>query len=189
MQYWGYSSINSYLYKYLSGVLGPGPNGVSVDGPSQIRSLYNDTYASFNSINNTFQSVAEAITLRMRQYQSPYALPIAEAVHGEVIEHNTCIRVRWAYFAFPTAIVFLTIVFLVSMILATSHSATGAVAAKWKSSPLPMMFQGLKVISPAYGHENVTVPELERSDSMLGTMKGISKRTTARLNLDDKYFT
>lgn len=191
MRYWGYSSISSYLTQYLHGTLNPGPNGHSIDGPSQLRALYNDTYASFGSINGTFNSIAEGITLRMRQYQSPSSLQVADAVKGVVIEHDTCVRVRWAYLAFPIAIVLLTVFFLIAMIVITSQSGSVAIAAKWKSSPLPVIFQGLKLYSTGISGigQNAAKAELERSTSILRDMEGVAKRTTARLNSDGKYST
>lgn len=190
MEYWGTSSISDYLTDYLSGSISPGANGVSADGPPQIRALFNDTNASFQSINDTFHSIAEGLTLRMRQYQSPGYLPVAKAVQGVVVDYHTCVRVRWAYLAFPASIVLFTVIFLVAMISLTRHSTMGAVAADWKSSPLPAMLNGLTMSSPL-GDGNVVETRntlsTDQDGSSLKSMERMSKTATAKLNADRRY--
>ncbi|KAK8096014.1 hypothetical protein PG999_014036 [Apiospora kogelbergensis] len=66
-------SIQEYLAIYLNGNIGHS------NGPPQIRAIFNDSYASFSSINRTFNSIAEGITQRIRSVR-------AEDVHqGKVV--------------------------------------------------------------------------------------------------------
>lgn len=140
MAYPAVSSITDYLDGYLSGTVNPGVNGASSDGPPQLRVIFNDTYASFSSINSTFTSVAEGITLRIRQYVQPSALPVARPVVGVVLEEKTCVNVRWPFLAFPAAVVVLTTAFLIVVVGQSAVGTANTVAAGWKSSPLPIAF-------------------------------------------------
>ncbi|KAL1847413.1 hypothetical protein Daus18300_013945 [Diaporthe australafricana] len=177
MAYPAVSSITDYLDGYLSGTINPGVNGASTDGPPQLRVIFNDTYASFPSVNSTFTSVAEGITLRIRQYVQPSALPVARPVVGAVLEEKTCVDVRWPFLAFPAAVVTLTTVFLIVVIGQSAVGAGNTVAAGWKSSPLPIAFGELTTDTAAqarlggeYGVKN-----------NLKEMETISKRTTVNL--------
>lgn len=177
MDYPSVSSITDYLETYLSGTINPGPNGASTDGPPQIRTIFNDTFASFDSINYTFTSMAEGITLRIRKYEQPLALPVARPVEGVVYEEKTCVDVRWPFLAFPAAVVAFTTFFLIIVI---GQSALGAntVSAGWKSSLLPIAFGGLT--ADTSGHARLD-GEAE-GGSNLKEMETVSKRTTVNLN-------
>lgn len=172
------SSISDYLSGYLSGAIRPGANGHSSDGPPQIRTLFNDTYASFSSINYVFTSVAEAITLRVRKYEEPSALLAARPVEGVVLEEKTCVDVRWPFLAFPAAVVALTTAFLLVVIAQSAVGTAGTVAAGWKSSPLPIAFGGLTTDTSA----QAGIVGDTGSGSNLKEMETISKRTTVNLN-------
>lgn len=172
------SSITNYIYGYLNGSISPGANGHSSDGPPQVRVLFNDTYASFSSINYAFTSVAEAITLRIRQYNPPSALLAARPVVGAVLEEKTCVDVRWPFLAFPVAVVILTTAFLMVVISQSAVGTANTVAAGWKSSPLPIAFGGLTTETSAQAR---LVGESD-SRSNLREMETISKRTTVNLN-------
>lgn len=172
------SSITNYIYGYLNGAISPGANGHSSDGPPQVRVLFNDTYASFSSINYAFTSVAEAITLRIRQYKPPSALLAARPVVGAVLEEKTCVDVRWPFLAFPVAVVTLTTAFLMVVIGQSAVGTAITVAAGWKSSPLPIAFGGLTTETSAQAR---LVGESD-SRSNLREMETISKRTTVNLN-------
>lgn len=172
------SSISNYLSTYLAGAIRPGSNGHSSDGPPQVRTLFNDTYASFSSINYAFTSVAEAITLRIRKYDEPSAVLAARPVVGVVLEEKTCVDVRWPFLAFPAAVVTLTTAFLMVVIGQSAVGMTNSVAAGWKSSPLPIAFGGLTTDTSAQAR----IGGESDSKSNLKEMETIAKRTTVNLN-------
>lgn len=172
------SSIGNYLTGYLHGTINPGSNGHSSDGPPQVRTLFNDTYASFDSINYAFTSVAEAITLRIRKYNPPSTLLAARPVVGTVLEEKTCVDVRWPFLAFPAAVVAFTTVFLMIVIAQSAVGTFNTVAAGWKSSPLPIAFGGLT--TDTSGQARIGGESDGRGN--LKEMETISKRTTVNLN-------
>ncbi|KAK2610150.1 hypothetical protein N8I77_003603 [Diaporthe amygdali] len=178
MAYPAVSSITDYLDGYLHGAINPGVNGASSDGPPQLRVIFNDTYASFSSINDTFTSVAEGITLRIRQYVEPSALPVARPVVGVVFEEKTCVDVRWPFLAFPAAVVTLTTAFLIVVIGQSVVGTGNTVTAGWKSSLLPIAFGQLTTDASAQARLD------GESDirSNLKEMETISKRKTVNLS-------
>lgn len=178
MAYPAVSSIMDYVDGYLKGAINPGVNGASSDGPPQLRVIFNDTYASFSSVNNTFTSVAEGITLRIRQYVQPSALPVARPVVGLVLEEKTCVDVRWSFLAFPIAVVTLTTLFLVVVIGQSGLGTDDTVAAGWKSSPLPIAFGGLSTESSA----QAPLDGQSGSSSNLKDMETVSRSTTVNLS-------
>lgn len=178
MAYPAVSSIMDYLDGYLNGAINPGVNGASSDGPPQLRVIFNDTYASFYSVNNTFTSVAEGITLRIRQYVQPSALPVARPVVGVVLEEKTCVDVRWSFLTFPTAVVALTTLFLVVVIGQSALGTGNMLAAGWKSSPLPIAFGELTTESSA----QAPLDEQSGSRSNLKDMETVSRSTTVNLS-------
>ncbi|KAK8074385.1 hypothetical protein PG997_009048 [Apiospora hydei] len=179
MSYTSVSGITSHLRTYFGGAISPGANGHSSDGPPQLRAMYNDTYASFDSVNQTFHSIAEGITQRIRRYGEPLTLPAAQPALGLVFEQKTCVRVRWPYLAFPAAVAFLTTAFLCAVMGKAALGSAGMVAVGWKSSPLPMLFHGLA--------KDVPVPVDTNGDAGLTTslkeMEQTARITTARLNM------
>lgn len=172
------SSITDYLSEYLSGSVSPGANGHSSDGPPQVRVLFNDTYASFSSINYEFTSVAEAITLRIRKDNPTSGLLAARPAEGVVLEEKTCVDVRWPFLAFPAAVVTLTTVFLMVVVGQSAVGTGNTVAAGWKSSPLPIAFGGLTTDASA----RARIDGESDGGNNLKEMETISKRTTVNLN-------
>lgn len=168
------SSITQYLKAYLNGAISPGGNGASYDGPPQLRVIFNDTYASFSGINDTFTSIAEGITQRIRQYVQPSALPVAKPVVGVVLEEKTCVDVRWPFVAFPAAVVALTIAFLLVVISQSALGTATTVAAGWKSSPLPTAFGELTT-------DTSVQSRLGGNSGNLKEMETVSMGTTVKL--------
>lgn len=175
--YTSVSAIQRYLQSYLTGAIRPGPNGHSADGPPQLRALYNDTYANFDTITQTFAGIAEGVTQRIRQHTEPGALPVARPVLGTVWEQKTCVDVRWAFLAFPAAVVGLTTVFLAVLVARAAISQEGTIAANWKSSPLPLAFHALTMDGTGLG----SVQGGPRDARTLKDMERAAKSTRARL--------
>lgn len=178
MAYPAVSSITDYLDGYLNGAISPGVNGASSDGPPQLRVIFNDSYASFSSVNDTFTSVAEGITLRIRQCVQPSALPVARPVVGVVLEEKTCVDVRWPFLAFPAAVVALTTAFLLVIISQSALGTADTVATGWRSSPLPIVFGELTTDTSA----QVRLDGQAGSRSNLKEMETVLKSTTVNLS-------
>ena len=175
MSYPPVSAIQRYLKGYLSGGLSPGSNWHSIDGPPQIRALYNDTFASFASVNSTFMSIAEGITQRIRRQGEPGSLPVPAPALGVTLEQRTCVAVRWPFVVCPAAVVSLTTAFLAFVVGRTALGGpSSAVAPGWKSSPLPMAFHGLRMDPDSTAVEVESVRHLE-------DMERASKRIKASL--------
>ncbi|KAK8071518.1 hypothetical protein PG996_004866 [Apiospora saccharicola] len=172
--------IRHYLETYFHGAIHY-LHGYDDEGQPQLLAMYNNTYASFDSISQAFTSIAEGITQHVRRYVEPDALPVAQPALGVVFEQKTCVSVRWPYIAFPAAVVALTTVFLLAIVGQAALGTTGMAAPGWKSSPLPMMFRGLTTDANGRAPGNLdggagltpSLPEMER----------VAKTTTARLNI------
>ncbi|KAK8015349.1 hypothetical protein PG990_008645 [Apiospora arundinis] len=171
-------SIVTYLSAYLHGNI----TGLSsTDGPPQIRAIYNDSQASFDSINQTFDRIAEGITQRIRRYEDPKVLPVAEPAIGVMWEQKTCVSVRWPYLAFPIAVVTLTTVFLFAVVGKAAFGKTNnMIAAGWKSSPLPLAFHGLTTDGSVQEGTDEGYTGYTRS---LTEMERVAKTTKARLKM------
>lgn len=171
------SAIQRYLASYLGGAVRPSANGHSSDGPPQLRALYNDTYASFASVDAAFAGIADGITQRIRRHAEPGLRPAARPVVGTVWEQKTCIDVRWGFIAFPAAVVALTLVFLAVLIGRTAFDRSPAVSANWKSSPLPLAFRRLATDETGLGSVDGGPPDT----ATLKDMEEAAKVTKARL--------
>ncbi len=62
---------------------------------------------------------------------------------GVVMHDQTCLSVRWAWLAFPSILVLLTMIFFIAIIIDTRPM--GKRAPIWKSSPLALIFHGLEL--------------------------------------------
>ncbi|KAK7976798.1 hypothetical protein PG989_015261 [Apiospora arundinis] len=150
-------------------------------GSPQLRAIYNDGHANFNSINQAFAGIAEGITQHIRRYEDPTMLPVAQPAIGVVLEQKTCVSVRWPYLAFPIAVVTLTTVFLVAVVGKAAFGKTeNTIAAGWKSSPLPLVFHGLARDGSVPGSTDIEDVGLTSS---LKEMERVAKTTKARLNM------
>ncbi|KAK8109247.1 hypothetical protein PG984_015048 [Apiospora sp. TS-2023a] len=161
-------------------MVGPPP----MDGPPQIRALYNDSFASFESVSKAFTNIAEALTMRVRLHGDPNASDTARNVLnkpalGSVFEQKTCIEVRWPFLAFPAALAALTTAFIVIVIIQSSRDVNATNS--WKSSLLPMVFHGFSL----NGHDSGN-GDGEVGLSSLRDMEGAAKKTMAKLTLNEK---
>lgn len=92
-------------------------------------------YSLFKSANlsRTMEDVAESMTNAIRQCGD------ATEVHGQAFRDETYMRVRWAWFALPASLVFLTAAILIAAVRINSRNKVML----WKSSMLPLLFHGL----------------------------------------------
>jgi hypothetical protein len=160
IEYPSIESMTTYLSSYLSGSVSTSANGYSFLGAPQQIAIFNASFVNTKSINDTFQSIAEGISLRMRVHGYPGFEQFSKAVKGTVLRTETCVGVRWLFIIEPAVVVGFTLIFFVAMIGKTEGKSS-AVAYGWKSSPLPLVlgaFEGLE--DRASGQTSVT--ELER---------------------------
>ncbi|KAF7538577.1 hypothetical protein G7054_g2798 [Neopestalotiopsis clavispora] len=176
MTYPAVSSIGEYIDDYFTGAIVPLANDDAATGPPQLRAVFNDTYASFDSINAIFNSVADALSVRVRTYDDGISLDVKPA-SGRVHVEQTCVSVRWPFLAFPIAVVVLTTVFLTAIVGYAALGKAGTVAAGWKSSPLPMAFNGLAMDRSVSESAGGTVGY----SSNLDVMDSVARRTMARV--------
>lgn len=109
-------------------------------GSQTLQTIYNYGDVSFDRVNRTFQNISDSITSFFRQNSlSKYNDP----AKGVVMHDRTCLSVQWAWLAFPSILVLLTLIFFVAIIIDTRPM--GNRAPIWKSSPLALAFHGLEL--------------------------------------------
>ena len=126
------------------------------DGPECLQKIYNHGAVTFESLNSTFRNISESITTYLRQSCD---INHSDPAIGSVMHDETCLQVRWVWLAFPSALVFATVLFFIVTVITTRPAKDGAQI--WKSSPLALLLHGLKEPN----HHNVTyegVQEMER---------------------------
>lgn len=163
------------LNEYLWGSLKPSFIDGSTIGTAQVQALFNNSYVSFDSIQAAFTSITDALTVHVRQYGDPTIPGLQREVRGTVWENTTCVSIRWGFFAFPIAIVALTIIFLVAVIVRMTLDPSGQVTAGWKSSPLPLILHGSVIHrsnSHSHGHGHGQDQNLD-----VGTVRSIAELT------------
>jgi hypothetical protein len=133
--------IQGFLETYLSGTVGIATGSsyaYDYAGPAQLLAIYNNGNMSFQDLNRTFANISESLTQYIRQnglqnYSSP--------AYGAVLQEQACVRVRWAWLAYPAVLIVLTLIFLPAVIAETRKGETKS--HDWKSAPLALMFHGL----------------------------------------------
>jgi hypothetical protein len=79
-------------------------------GPQILQTIYNYGDVSFNRVNSTFQNISDSMTIFFRQNSfSKYSNPAKRVV----MHDQTCLSVRWAWLAFPSILVLLTLIFFI----------------------------------------------------------------------------
>ncbi|KAI1469257.1 uncharacterized protein F4812DRAFT_422540 [Daldinia caldariorum] len=131
--------IGGYFNGALKGAGGHnGKDGLTIsefDGPDIIRSIYNYGRVDFDHIQGIFSNISESLTTYIRTNGNEN---YSEPAVGEVFHYATCIRVRWEWIAFPSLLVFLTMVLLIWTICSKESRTFPA----WKASPLPWLMYG-----------------------------------------------
>ena len=110
-------SISDYLRSYFSGAIIP--DGEQFTGPAQLEAIYNSSYLNFASVNSTFHSVADAMTVHIRQSGVSKYNANRPAL-GVVLQNETCVHVRWPWLAFPAALAVLTLLFFLAILIQDS---------------------------------------------------------------------
>jgi hypothetical protein len=131
--------------------------------------LWNSGNATFDTVQSTFNSIAESITNRMRiQGYDPRTNGTA-LVYGTVIETTTCITFFRKWILFPTLLIILTIVCLA---ITMAQPIYGVETPSWKSSILPLLYASPRTQLVASGEacdmmakSKITVARLEKREN------------------------
>ena len=175
-------SISSWLRSYFQGAVTEG-NDFGWGGPPVLQSFFNDSNVDFAGVNSTFASVADSMTNYIRRNGNPgFSAPALGVVH----QTETCVQIRWAWLAFPAALVLLTLLFFVAMIMEVGFTSDHG--QNWKSSPLPLMFYGLEdhAVNHHQGHSSglLRVQELEKTAKDMQVRLGPSENGWKFLKMD-----
>ena len=135
------------------------------DGPQSLQQIYNHGAVTFESLNSTFRNLSESLTTYLRQScNTNHSNPAV----GSVMHDETCLQVRWAWLAFPAALVLATVLFFIATVITTRPK--GERSQIWKSSPLALLLHGLQ--EPI--HQNVIYERVQE-------MERVAENTTVRL--------
>lgn len=110
--------------------------GVAV-GTIVAKNLWRNGTADLASTTLYFDELAQVITATMRNRGAGGA---AEYARGQVLVNETCVAVRWAWLAYPTALAVLAAVFLAVIFAQSPREPSLRV---WKSSALPLLFSSV----------------------------------------------
>ena len=139
-------------------------------GPIQLTAMYGSGNISLHNFNTSFTGVAEALTTTMRQTgNANYSQPAI----GQVSHYATCVHIRWAWLALPSALVGLTVLFVIGTLVQMSIQECGY---DWKGSQLALLFHGLE------GKARDRYGALDRSEEM----DKVARRFSVRLERTEK---
>ena len=79
--------------------------------------LYHDNNASIDSINNTFNALAERLTTAIRLDGKRIGLKEKAQVEGNLLETKVCVKFVWQWLILPGALLVLSTVLLMSMVV------------------------------------------------------------------------
>lgn len=150
--------------QFMGGLYGGGGpcNAISVfNGLETLKHIYKSGHIGLDRIQETFSNISESLTTYIRNNgDRNYSEPAV----GHVYHYATCIRVQWAWIAFPSSLAALTVLFFVWV----ASSKTLRQFPAWKASPLPWLMYGhiISKISHTGGdglHENSqNIDEMEK---------------------------
>jgi hypothetical protein len=98
--------------------------------------IFNSGNATLDTVQNTFNSVAESITNRMRM-EGYGETDSSRLVYGTVIQTTTCIAFSWTWLLFPASLIIFTAICLVITMVQTISEVEKPL---WKSSILPLLY-------------------------------------------------
>ena len=162
-------SVGNYLGSFLAGAVYNDSKAL-FQGPAQVQTIYDEVNLTLDRINETWRNLSDSMTTYVRQHGDE--LFSAPAI-GVAYQAQACVRIRWAFLIYPAILVFLCLIFFVSMVLKTRDSKTSR--HDWKSSPLALIFHGLEreaIINRNEVAESIGAKEMEM----------IAERTSVRLS-------
>lgn len=118
----------------------------------------NEGRSNMSYVQGIIDNLATALTSHVR------SLGTGDPVYGDMRLTHTFVRVRWAWLAYPVALVLLSILFLVSTIIKSARCADQEV---WKSSPLALLYHGFHTETRERLGPLNTLEEMERSSQQV----------------------
>lgn len=110
-------------------------NRYGFDGTQQLLHLYNSGNVSMDAIDATFDNLAQALSLWIRDNG---VTNFSRRAEGEVLHYAVCLQVSWGWVALPALLAGGALILFLLTLLTTVRR----VAPRWKSSTLPMLFHG-----------------------------------------------
>ncbi|KAH8816694.1 hypothetical protein F5884DRAFT_873444 [Xylogone sp. PMI_703] len=161
----------TYLVNYFNGTITANifnENFIvgQVSGPQPLQAMYNVGNFEYNRVEEIFHNISDSMTAFIRSAGED---GLSDPATGEVLHHETCLRVKWAWLAMPAALVLLTVVCFAWTITATIGDPA------WKQSPLAMVFHGPWAANPsqAYGLMQSQIAKLNTVEGMEEVAKSI----------------
>ncbi|KAF7510844.1 hypothetical protein GJ744_005944 [Endocarpon pusillum] len=150
----------------------------SYTGPQNLQRIYNYGNVSFERISRVFGNISDSLTNYIRQNGD---VNHSAPAFGVVMRDQTCLQVRWGWLAFPAGLVLITLIFFAALVIDTRP--TGTRAQVWKSSPLGLMFHGLKqpakyLVHRQEGHDH--------NMNDIAGMESVAKGMIVRLEASEK---
>lgn len=165
--------LDEYFHGTIQGELDEDSQFEIYSGPQNLQAIYNFGDVGFRRIDDIFHNISDSLTTYIRQNgQANHSEP----VRGQVNHYATCLRVRWAWLAFPAALIAMTFIFFVLIVISTRTTKAGI----WKSSPLALIFHGL--FAPNAGE--VEQEHIDRLNDLHG-MDQVAKGVIVRLDWKD----
>ncbi|KAK1847774.1 hypothetical protein CCHR01_09616 [Colletotrichum chrysophilum] len=125
--------------------------------------LYHNLTATFDSVSDSFEKLAAAITTQFRitgTSNETFSLTgYKEAVIGSVLGTTVCTRFDWQWVLLPITLVFATAILLT---VAAAQSWTDPAIPVWKTSILPMLFYNKVDSSHNEGMPTLGLDELQK---------------------------
>ena len=180
--YWTYNSVYYFLASFFAGsITGDDSTGLNpVSGPNVPLSMYYTVTAAtadkltLTSLDTIFRNMADSMTANMRQNGQKGT---NEPVIGYIAQNETCVRVRWAWLAYPAALALFSFVFFVAMLWQSTRGGDGDNARDWKSNPLALLYHGF-LESRDGSKEQTGIGTLNRTQGMVQDARGKRVRLT-----------
>ncbi|KAH6625727.1 hypothetical protein C7974DRAFT_396605 [Boeremia exigua] len=161
-------TISEFMKTFTAGAKDTGQMMAFPSWDGRMGPLVNALWASQN-LTETFDHVARSLTNQVRK-TATNASHINQ-VEGTTQKWETHVRVRWAYLAFPAAMIALGIVYVLLTIVESTRLHLPA----WKESALPSLLHGL---------DSETQSLLRNAQSQAAGMK--ANETVVRFGYDEK---
>lgn len=120
--------------------------------PWYLEPLFRGSRPTAATISSDIDSLAAAITNRLRVIGLNVYRNESGAILGTAIETTVCVRVDWPWLAFPAALVILTLALFITVVFKTRHSQIANGQPIWKSSAIVPFFHGLESRSHTSGN-------------------------------------
>jgi hypothetical protein len=132
---WEFLSDKDSIFTGIVGGFRFGSIFTMAQGPLSLQTIYNFSHVDFQSIDRTFQNVADSLTAYSRQNgQVNHSVPVA----GEVLHYATCLSVQWSWIALPASLILCTLIIFITTFIVNAKLRLPV----WKSSPLALLFHG-----------------------------------------------